>query len=439
MMFRNDFPLSPRKLPFFYGWVILAAGTVGTLSSIPGQTMGVSAFTDHLLAALELSRTQLSLAYMAGTLCSGLLIVRAGRWLDRFGVRKMVVAASLCLGLSLLGMAGAGEILRAAVSAAGSRVQFAAAMAISFSGFFFIRFFGQGMLSIIPRVMIGKWFERRRGLAAGISGVFVSFGFSSSPLLFGLLIGRFGWQGAYVVLAVAVGLGMGLIGWIFYRERPEDFGLVRDGGDAGPEKRTVRFPVHREYTLEEARRTFAFWIFTLGLATQGLVGTAMTFHIVSISETAGLRAEQGLALFLPMSVISVTTNFCAGWLSDRTRLKYFLLTLLFAQIFGSIGLLLLNTTMGKAMAVAGFAVAGGLFGTLIIVTWPRFFGTAHLGAITGLNMAVMVFASAFGPILFGFFFEQSGSYAPGIVACIVLTATILVGGIWADNPQEKAV
>jgi len=65
-----DKPFAPSRLPFFYGWVILVAGTIGILMSIPGQTMGVSVFTENLLADLDIERNNLSLAYLVGTLGS---------------------------------------------------------------------------------------------------------------------------------------------------------------------------------------------------------------------------------------------------------------------------------------------------------------------------------------------------------------------------------
>ncbi|MCK5198258.1 MAG: hypothetical protein KAR21_07900, partial [Spirochaetales bacterium] len=55
--------LTPPVLPFSYGWIILIVGTIGVLMSIPGQTMGVSVFTDFLIEALEISRTGISTTY----------------------------------------------------------------------------------------------------------------------------------------------------------------------------------------------------------------------------------------------------------------------------------------------------------------------------------------------------------------------------------------
>jgi hypothetical protein len=86
-----------RNLPFYYGWVVLVVGSLGVLASIPGQTMGVSVFTDHLIGALKISRVGLSTAYMIGTLSSSLLIPFAGILYDRWGARISAAVATLFL------------------------------------------------------------------------------------------------------------------------------------------------------------------------------------------------------------------------------------------------------------------------------------------------------------------------------------------------------
>ena len=77
-------PFAPARVPIFYGWVIVAVATLGVVMSIPGQTMGVSVFTDHLIEATGLTRLELSNAYLVGTVISGLLLPRGGRLLDRY-------------------------------------------------------------------------------------------------------------------------------------------------------------------------------------------------------------------------------------------------------------------------------------------------------------------------------------------------------------------
>ena len=78
-MIRNKakIPFDPAKAPFFYGYVIFICASFGMLMSGPGQTIGVSAFTDDLVDNLHISRFQLSIAYMIGTVASSFLIGRA--------------------------------------------------------------------------------------------------------------------------------------------------------------------------------------------------------------------------------------------------------------------------------------------------------------------------------------------------------------------------
>jgi MFS family permease len=431
----TDIPFAPRRCPFFYGWAIVATSTLGVIASIPGQTMGVGVFTDDLIAALGLSRVQLSTAYMIGTIGSSLLIPFAGRVQDRVGLRAMIVLSSLGLGMSMVMLSRSDEL----VSLGGE--SFIVSFGVILVCFLLMRFFGQGCLTLASRVAIGKWFNHRRGLAAGISGVFVSFGFNASPLLLNHLVQSLGWRGAALTLAVAVGGGMSLIGLLFHRDNPEACGLVMDGihDEQWQRRMASRVPeTRREFTPGEAVRTLPFWAFNLGLASQTLIVTAVVFHVVSIGEETGLDRTQAYSVFLPMSVFGVASNFLGGWLSDRVRLKWLLGAMLFTQAMGTFGLSGFGHLWGRALLIAGYGVGGGLFATLATVSWPRFFGRKHLGAISGANMSIMVFASAIGPVLFSAGQARSGGYHTVILASLLMPAALLLVSLRAENPQERA-
>ncbi|MCG8684029.1 MAG: MFS transporter, partial [Desulfobacterales bacterium] len=211
-------PFAPRRWPFFYGWVIVVAATIGTIASVPGQTIGVGVFTDDLVLALTLSRTELTLAYMLGTIASSFLLPFAGALTDRWGTRVMITASSLGLGGSLLLMMQLDKLPRFFSSSI-------LLIAFTACAFLLIRFFGQGCLTMVSRVSIGKWFDRRRGLATGISNILVSYCFNASPFLLNLWLESVGWRFTYLRLAGVIGIGMALVGWLFYRDTPEACGL----------------------------------------------------------------------------------------------------------------------------------------------------------------------------------------------------------------------
>jgi OFA family oxalate/formate antiporter-like MFS transporter len=99
------FPFDPAKFPVFYGWVIVAASTIGIIASIPGQTMGVSVYTDTYIEILGLDRVQMTTAYLVGTGLSGFMVSAGGTLFDKLGARKFFVPggpAIRCMSLAYM-------------------------------------------------------------------------------------------------------------------------------------------------------------------------------------------------------------------------------------------------------------------------------------------------------------------------------------------------
>jgi MFS transporter, OFA family, oxalate/formate antiporter len=425
-----DIPFSPKRFPFFYGWVILAVSTLGTLASIPGQTMGVGVFTDFLMHGMGLTRTQISQSYLLGTLASACVLPYAGRLLDRIGARVMVVLAATGLCFSLLLLSQTDHLVR------GFGATLWAGMTVSIIVFFLLRFFGQGLLTMVSRVVIGKWFQHKRGRAVAIGGVFTAFGFNWAPAALDQLVAAQGWRGACGVLALTAGAGMALIGALFFRDNPEECGLNMDGGTGKENEEDNEKEIVREFTRAEATRTGAFWAFTMGLATMSLVITAVTFHLSDIGKAKGLDREASFGLYWHMPYYSVVANVLFGWLSDRVRLKWLLMAQMLSAALGIFSLLHLDASWGAELFAAGFGVAGGLFGVLISVAYPRYFGREHLGAISGRTLSILVLASAIGPYLFSKSYDLSGSYEPVVWACMLMPLAVFLAAWFVQNPQD---
>ena len=151
-----NFPLSPTRFPFFYGWIIMGAGTLSFISSMPGQTSGVSVFIDYLIIHLDLTRVHMSLAYFLGTLFGGLLLPWSGRLYDRYGARKCIVFASINMGLALILLSQADRIAAFISFNIVLINRWSAAFITVLTGFFLIRFIGQGFLWVMSQNMMGK-------------------------------------------------------------------------------------------------------------------------------------------------------------------------------------------------------------------------------------------------------------------------------------------
>jgi OFA family oxalate/formate antiporter-like MFS transporter len=435
---RPDWPFDPRRVPLFYGWVIVVAATVGVLCSAPGQTIGVSVFTDDLMAATGLSRGQISLTYLVGTLTSALILPRAGRIYDRLGARTMTVGVAIAFGGTLLVLSQldrAVDLGRALFSLASLALP--VSFALMGASFFALRFLGQGVLTIATRNMTVKWFERRRGLANGVMGVMSSFGFSGAPVLFDALIDHFGWKGAWQILGLGILVGLTLIVLLFYRDDPLECGMQPDGG-AHTDTPRARPATGPEHTLSEARATLPFWLILLPMMLASLYGTAFPFHVVSIFAEAGLPRDMAIRIFLPSAFIAVGVNFIGGWLSDHTSLRWHLGLFLVGIWVSSLGVLHLDRPWGWYVVAAGNGTFGGMMRLLSTVTWPRYFGRGHLGAISGFAMAWGVAGSAVGPTVFGYSLQYLDSYHPACWATIALCAVFLCLTPWAREPAAPS-
>jgi OFA family oxalate/formate antiporter-like MFS transporter len=431
---RSDFPFRPASLPFYYGWVVLVISTVGVVMSVPGQTMGISVFTDSLLDVTGLTRLQLSNAYLVGTVASGLMLPIGGRLVDEFGTRRGVIFA--CVGLAVM-LVYLSNVDRVAASLT-ARFHAPAALtawlllAVGFTG---IRFTGQGMLTLCSRTMLGRWFEKRRGLVSSLSGPFVSFAFAGAPLLLATWVDRVGWREAWVQMAFVVALGMGGLGWLLFRETPEDCGLQIDGGAAEDvDERAAKERTTRDYTRGEALRTAAFWIVTLGIANHAMVGTGLTFHIVDLGAEAGLDRAAAVAIFLPIAIVSIPTGIAIGAAVDRYPMKFLIMAMVVGQMvmFALAGHL--DDPVLRIVCIAGWGFSSGFYGPITVAALPNFFGRTHLGSIQGAFMMILVISSALGPSALALAKDAFGSYAPGLYALTLLPLAVFVAAPFTRDP-----
>ncbi len=426
----------PANWPFFYGWMILFAGGLGTLMTAPGQTIGVSVFNDFLIDVLGISRVALSTAYMIGTTTSGLLLARAGRVLDRRGARVVGSAAAIGLGLSVLGMTQVDRASQGIALLTGGAV-WPAFAAVTF-GFFLLRFFGQGMLMLSSRNMILKWFDRRRGLVTALLGLSVTLGFSYSPRIFEALIQASSWRAAWTMIGLAV-LGFAMFAAVFYRDNPRSVGLKPDGNvhvkaDAPRTRflprwarnlRPIGASTGEDHSLEEARRTLIYWVLILVLTSSSAIGTAFTFHVVSVFETGGMSRTAAVSVFLPASVVSIAVKFVTSWASDYVPIRVFPVLQGLAIVFFLLTIALVGVPGSMLLLILGHGLMQGFLTVNANLAWPRLFGLAHLGAISGASMKWSVLGSAVGPYIYSVFFNLTGNYRLIslllMIPCAVLT------------------
>lgn len=385
----------------------------------PGQTYAFSAFIDHFIADLELSRSLVSTLYTVGTLTASFVLPFVGRMFDRHGARVMISVMSLLLGLACIYMGFVRGALMLGI------------------GFFMMRQFGQGSLSLVSRNVINLWWVRRRGVAMGISGVVVALMGGLFPYIINSMIPIYGWRMTYILMGAVLILFMLPIGWIFTRDRPEEHGLQPDGAAESDPEKAERAPLEANWTLAQALRTPTFWLITSSSFVMSMLNTGLAFHLFSIFADSGLSSTVAASIFVPMAATGALMQLASGIAIGRVP----------AHVLQALGLFLNATilVMAAKLSSAGMAysfgvvmgVQSGVEMLVISVVYANYFGRRHLGSIGGLAATIGIAGSALGPMPLGIARDLLGSYSTVLIGFAALPLVLGIACLLFCRPPGE--
>src|SRR4051812_7164466 len=251
-----------------YAWVIALVTFFVLL-----VTAGIRATPGVLMIPLEQefgwSRTAISGAIAINIALFGLLGPFAASLMDRWGLRRIVLAAVALLAVSV-----------ALTTRMRTEWQFTLLWGVLVGT-------GTGVTSmVLAAIVANRWFDRRRGLVLGaLSAANATGQLVFLPLLASVVETR-GWRTATLFVAGAAVVVFVLV-LIFMRDRPESIGLRAYGQttDAAPSAR----PLAPLAALRLASKSRAFWVlagtfFICGASTNGLIGT----HLIAACHDVGI-------------------------------------------------------------------------------------------------------------------------------------------------------
>ena len=401
---------------------MLPATMIIIMAASPAQTFGISTFNPYLLREFGLSHSELSGAYMLGTLLASVPMIYVGVLMDRYGLRKTLVVVVTLFGLACIGM---------------SRTQ---GLVTVFFGFLFLRMLGQGAMGFLAGNTLAMWFNRRLGVASGIMNLGEAFAVGFFPPMSVLLIHSVGWRNAYVTLGVAVWMvGLPLLALAF-RNRPEEIGQKVDGTasssvlpDATAESESIRY---RDFDLREALKTRSYWILAIASALASMIITGIHFHTVQIYFDHGLPEADAAAMFTTYAVASSVSILIGGALADRLPLNL-LLSASMACLSGGIFLVMRVSDAWTSNMFAAVAGSGqGLFSAVNATIWVRYYGRKNLGKIRGGLMTIGVAASSTGPFVMGAGHDLFGGYNEIFSVFLMMTLPMVGLAFLATRPAR---
>lgn len=375
----------------------------------PGQTAGLSVFTDPLIGQLGISRTEISFSYMIGTLLGATAQPFLGRALDRWDPRQVIVIIAISFSLILASMSFVSGVVD---------------LTIGYTG---LRMTGQGALGLAVTTAMTRAITHQRGLALGISAAVGSAGISLAPIGLERLIAATGIHAAWRWEALAVAVIVIPAALLLPRTRAA---RLPDGRISGPVS---------GWTLRETTRTGMFWVLVSATSTISMLGTGLAFQQVAILAERGLSPLEAASNFLPQTITALAATVAVGALVDRISPRIFVIVSMAAMAAALCMVTIATPGWGSIAYGLVLGLAGGALRGMEAATFARYYGVAHIGSIRGVATSIGLAASAFGPLAFALASDLAGNFTTPALVFAILPAVILVLVGVVKSPEADPV
>jgi MFS family permease len=286
--------------------------------------------------------------------------------------------------------------------------------------------------------LLSKWFNRRLGLAFGITVAGIGIGYTMAPLIVQYMIDHYSWRAGYYALsAVLLFIGIPLVA-LFVKESPASMGLEVDG-DVSSSLPASTVSKDVGMTVAEALRTRIFWVLvsTAFLLSFSLYGTHA--HIVPMLSDRGMSGSSAAAAAATMGFSMFISRIGAGFLLDKFFAPPVAVISFSLSVVGTLILLLGGIDIMAFVAAALIGVAMGTEGDVIMYLTNRYFGLRAFGTLSGFFWTAILAGIASSPILYAIDFDTSGSYVRMLTIGLTfnIVALILMATLRQRYPNWK--
>lgn len=391
-----------KRPRFYYGWVIVGVCmAVNALAGNVGVFFGLTIVP--LQADLGWSRTTIVFASTLAALTGVVIQPLVGPFIDRYGPKGVLIAGALV---------GGGALMLAGQSRAPWQYY------LSFGVFGLAVLQNVGLQA--TGVVVPKWFVAKRGRALAFIGTGLSLGSVLGVPVLQALISGLGWRLSSMILGLSLAVGIAAPSALFLHRQPEDLGLLPDG--ARPENASE--PLRRvgavgltprsepSWTLRTALRTRTLYLLVAAWTLGTLPVTAYFVHTIPyLTDDKAFTAGTAASAWTTWFAFGLASKLAWGFLSERIPVRLSAVACLLGEAVGMV--LLLNVGRGEPFLFLWSAVGGAAHGPFVqlqTLMWANYYGRPFLGTIRGVLAPPTVLASAFGPLLAAYLFQQQGEY-----------------------------
>jgi sugar phosphate permease len=373
------------KSKFFYGWVILAIGSLvmAVMGSCVFYSFGI--FLKPITADLEASRGEVTLAYSLMMVLQGVFSPLVAIVISRFGTRKPMI---LGLTLATIGLA-----------------LMSTATQVWHLYLFFGVLIGMGVAlgHFLPvSTMVTFWFTRRRSLAIGILMAGVGIGTLIMAPIIARLISLLGWRTTLLVLAGIVFVLAVIPSAIFVRNKPEDMGLLSDGAQVtaphySTATKTISAITVVDWQIKPALKTPAIWMITIINSANIFCMMMMNNHQVAHLTDMGFSPVIAASTLGLLGGTSAMGRLSGGALGQRVNPRYLIAIAFLIEAISLVIFMNAHSATAVYVYVVLFGFTAGTIVVLHIAMIGDYYGTKSYAFLASTVMVITTIVGSSSP------------------------------------------
>lgn len=381
-------------------------------------TSTIGYFTVPVTEALGISRAAFSsinsIQLFVGVICTPLLV----KWLlPKIGQIKLILVAAVACAVGFIGFSISKNIMVFYVFAVLTGIFYVAHTTIAMSN------------------AIQKWFPVNNGTPMGICMA----GSNGCTIILGTFMPAFiqknGWSSGYVIQAVLC-IVMAVIGSILIKGNPNDY-------EGAPEKVEVAVGNSADaqeetgITFKEALRKPVFYCFLIAAFITAYLCIFVS-HVAAFFSDLGVSPELAGAVLALVSTVILVSKIGLGVIKDILGMRA---SIVLAMTCYALGFILLRfnnpVALYTGIVVLGIGMAtANVFNPLVA---KEAFGSKDFSQIFSVVNSASILGGGLGGIIWGWIFDTTGSYVPGMTIAPILVVFAAVTMFVMAKPRAKKV
>jgi MFS family permease len=400
---RSAQSLTANKPRFYYGYIIVIAGTI-ILMSIIGLYLSMGVFFKPMLSEFGWTRGITSASWAISNIVSGTFYIISSWLNDKFGPRKIAMFCGI--------LAGAGYVLMSQIHNV-------------WGLYFYYGVLIGASISILPPLLatVARWFIRRRTVMTGIIIGGGGLGGFMMPLISNWLISISDWRKAYVIMGIAIFIIV-MIAAQFMKSDPAKIQTLPYGHDDS--QNHAREKALAGLSRKQALGTRQFWMIIISFFCFGWSINVITLHIAPHVSDTGFSPAIAAGVLSAISGVSIIGRTGFASLGERIGNRNSFLVTYALMAFSLFWLIAIKDLWMLYSFAAIFGLAYGSGFTQGSPLTANIFGLKLHSFILGVMYFGQMVGAAIGTFLSGYLFDITGSYGWAWAICGFLSAIALL-------------